>query len=167
MDIYQCPSCFEALNLLYLPSWYPSSPFLFSLSLLSSPPFPSSPSSSSPFPSSPSPISPLLPSLLSLSFSLFLSLLPLSPFPSLLWSFFQRKSVDDYDAMGRYSSQYEAQLDPFTAFSAKVRSCFFPVYTQLHSGSYPTGRTHWKQCIVNLLTNGVCYEFQREIFFGY
>ena len=175
MDIYQCPSCFKAwtsytylLGTLPLPSsflslFFPLPPPLFSLVLFSLPLFSFPYLSSSSFSS------------LSLSFSLFLSLLPLSPFSLFLpspsfslplspWSFFQRKSVDDYDAMGRYSSQYEAQLDPFTAFSAKVRSCFFPVYTQLHSGSYPTGRTHWKQCIVNLLTNGVCYEFQRENF---
>jgi len=39
-----------------------------------------------------------------------------------------RKSVDDHDAMSRYSSQYEAQLDPFSAFGAKERQ---RKYTQL------------------------------------
>jgi homeobox protein cut-like len=32
-----------------------------------------------------------------------------------------RKSVDDRDTLTRYSSQYETQLDPFTAFSAQER----------------------------------------------
>lgn len=32
-----------------------------------------------------------------------------------------RKTVDDREAMTRYSSQYEAQLDPFTAFSAREK----------------------------------------------
>ena len=32
----------------------------------------------------------------------------------------QRKSVDDPDTLSRYSSQYEAQLDPFSAFGARV-----------------------------------------------
>ncbi|CAI8039389.1 Protein CASP, partial [Geodia barretti] len=32
-----------------------------------------------------------------------------------------RKSVDDRDTLTRYSSEYETQLDPFTAFSAQER----------------------------------------------
>lgn len=42
---------------------------------------------------------------------------------SVKWSFVisvQRKTVDDREALGRYSSQYEANLDPFAAFGAKV-----------------------------------------------
>ena len=68
--------------------------------------------------------------------------------------------MDDYDAMSRYSSQYEAQLDPFTAFGAKVHSCSFPVYTQLHSGSYPTGRT----TVYSKLAHKFVHGFQREFF---
>ena len=34
----------------------------------------------------------------------------------------QRKSVDDRETMNRYSSQYEAHLDPFAAFNAKVHN---------------------------------------------
>lgn len=40
-------------------------------------------------------------------------------FPPFLLSS-QRKSVDDPDTLSRYSSQYEAQLDPFSAFGARV-----------------------------------------------
>ena len=53
--------------------------------------------------------------------------------------------MDDYDAMNRYSSQYEAQLDPFTAFSAKVCVCGPFLFEILHKpdpGSYPTGSIH-------------------------
>ena len=53
--------------------------------------------------------------------------------------------MDDYDAMNRYSSQYEAQLDPFTAFSAKVcvRGPFlFEILHKPDPSSYPTGSTH-------------------------
>lgn len=34
---------------------------------------------------------------------------------------FQRKSVDTADAMSKYSSEYEATLDPFAAFGAKEK----------------------------------------------
>ena len=80
MDIYQCPSCFKAwtsytylLGTLPLPSsflslFFPLPPPLFSLVLFSLPLFSFPYLSSSSFSS------------LSLSFSLFLSLLPLSPF---------------------------------------------------------------------------------------
>lgn len=30
--------------------------------------------------------------------------------------------MDDHEAINRYSSQYEANLDPFAAFGAKVHS---------------------------------------------
>jgi len=34
----------------------------------------------------------------------------------------QRETVDEHEAMSRYSSQYEAKLNPFAAFGAKA-SC--------------------------------------------
>ena len=40
----------------------------------------------------------------------------------------QRKSVDSGEAMSKYSSQYEASLDPFAAFGAKEKQ---RKYTQL------------------------------------
>ncbi len=40
----------------------------------------------------------------------------------------QRKTVDSVEAMSKYSSQYEAGLDPFAAFGAKEKQ---RRYTQL------------------------------------
>ena len=43
-------------------------------------------------------------------------------------TYIQRKTVDDRDTLSRYSSQYEAHLDPFAAFGAKEKQ---RRYTQL------------------------------------
>ncbi len=48
----------------------------------------------------------------------------------------QRKSVDDRDAMSRYSSQYEANLDPFSAFGAKVLSFYLETFLMCVGGFF-------------------------------
>ena len=53
----------------------------------------------------------------------------------------QRKSVDDRDTLTRYSSEYETQLDPFTAFSAQASLPFFSSLFLL-SFPLPTSLSH-------------------------
>ena len=164
---------FQSLSLLYLSSWYPCSPFLFSLSPLSSflSPSPSSPSSSSLLPylsylsssssfSSPS-LSPSSFCSLSLSpssspFSLFLhSPLSSGPFSSgnqwmitMLWVYTPPSTKPSWN------------LSP-----PSVLRCIQVPFLFTHNYTLALIQQEGQQCIVNLHTN-LFMDF-RGNFFGY
>ena len=51
----------------------------------------------------------------------------------------QKTSGVEDDTVGRYSLQYEARLDPFTAFNQQVCMCVYIILNGTFNSLYPEG----------------------------
>lgn len=66
-----------------------------------------------------------------------------------------RKTVDDHDALSRYSSQYEANLDPFSAFGMKERQRRYTQLSGIDKATLVLGRFILSNKVARIVT--FCY----------